>query len=153
LVAEIATGTITQASGEHLATRRVVAKDLAGPVQMALGRDGALYVTEAAGRLTRIDVADGSKRVVAEGLAMPEGVAETPWGSFVVAETAARRLTEIDPASGTRRTVAEGLPIGLEPGPGMPPSYVQTGVAVGEDGTVYVSADRDNAIYRIRPRR
>ena len=153
LVAEIATGTVTQASGAHLANRRIVAKDLAGPVQMVLGRDGGLYVTEAAGRLVRIDLSDGSKRVVAEGLAMPEGVAETPWGSFVVAETAARRLTEIDPASGAKRSVAEGLPIGLEPGPGMPPSYVQTGVAVGEDGTVYVSADRNNAIYKVRPQR
>ncbi len=153
LVAELAAGAITQASGDRLATRRTVAKDLAGPVQMVRGRDGALYVTEAAGRLTRIDLADGSRRVVADGLAMPEGVAETPWGSFVVAETAARRLTEIDPASGARRTVAEGLPIGLEAGPGMPPSYVQTGVAVGDDGTVYVSADRNNAIYRVRPRR
>ncbi len=153
LVAEIAAGTITRASGDHLGERRIVAKDLAGPVQMVLGRDGALYVTEAAGRLTRIDLSNGSQRVVAEGLAMPEGVAETPWGSFIVAETAARRLTEIDPASSAKRTVADQLPIGLEAGPGMPPSYVQTGVAVGGDGTVYFSADRNNAIYKVRPRR
>jgi len=70
-----------------------------------------------------------------------------------VAETAARRLTEIDPANGTRRSVAENLPIGLPAGPGMPPPYVVTGVAVAADGTVYVSADRDNGIYRVRPQR
>jgi glucose/arabinose dehydrogenase len=28
---------------------------------------------------------------------------------------------------------------------------VVTGVAVGRDGTVYMAADRNNAIYRIRP--
>jgi glucose/arabinose dehydrogenase len=79
-------------------------------------------------------------------------VAQTPWGSFIVAESAARRLVEID-ADGKRRVVAENLPIGLAGGPGMPPPYVVTGVAVGRDGSVYMSADGNNAIYRIRPQR
>jgi streptogramin lyase len=153
LYAELATGTITQASGADYKTTKVVATGLAGPVQMTLGRDGALYVTEAAGKLTRIDLASGAKTEVASGLALPEGVAQTPWGTFIVAEAAAGRLTEIDPASGTRRSVAENLPIGLAAGPGMPPPYVVTGVAVAADGTVYFSADKNNAIYRVKPRR
>jgi streptogramin lyase len=152
--AEIATGSVTRASGPKFEDRQVLASGLGGPVQMILGRDGALYVTEAAGKLTRIPLdASAPLRPVAEGLAMPEGVAQTPWGSFIVAETAARRLVEIDPVGGTRRTVADNLPIGLEPGPGMPPPYVPTGVAVGSDGTIYMTADRNNALYRIRPQR
>ena len=153
LYAEIATGTITRASGTDHQTTAVLASGLAGPVQMTLGRDGALYVTEAAGKLTRIDLTSGQKTEIASGLAMPEGVAQTPWGSFIVAETAAARLTEIDPATGARRTVADQLPIGLAPGPGMPPPYVVTGVAVGSDGIVYFSADKNNGIYRVRPLR
>jgi streptogramin lyase len=153
LVAEIATGSISHLSGAEHKDKKLVADGLAGPVQMVLGRDGALYVTEAAGKLTRIDLADGSKRSIAEGLALPEGLAQTPWGSFIVAESAARRLSEIDPATGARRVVAENLPIGLPAGPGMPPPYVVTGVAVAADGTVYFSADRDNGIYRVRPQR
>ena len=153
LYAEIATGSITRASGADYKTTRVVAEGLGGPVQMTLGRDGALYVTEAAGKLTRIDLATGAKTEIASGLAMPEGVAQTPWGSFIVAETAAARLTEIDPATGARRTVAANLPIGMPAGPGMPPPYVVTGVAVGADGTVYFSADKNNAVYKIRPQR
>ena len=95
----------------------MIASGLGGPVQMVLGRDGSLYVTEAAGKLTRIPLdASAPLRAVADGLAMPEGVAQTPWGSFIVAESAARRLVEIDPANGTRRTVAENLPIGLKAG-------------------------------------
>ncbi|MDM0033254.1 hypothetical protein QTI33_14060 [Variovorax sp. J22P271] len=152
--AELATGSVTRASGPKFEDRQVLASGLGGPVQMILGRDGALYVTEAAGKLTRIPLdASAPLRPVAEGLAMPEGVAQTPWGSFIVAETAARRLVEIDPVGGTRRTVADNLPIGLEPGPGMPPPYVPTGVAVGSDGTIYMTADRNNALYRIRPQR
>ena len=153
LYAEIATGTITRASGADYKTTVVVASGLGGPVQMTLGKDGALYVTEAAGKLTRIDLADGKKTEIANGLALPEGVAQTPWGSFIVAETAAARLTEIDPATGAKRSVAEKLPIGLPAGPGMPPPYVPTGVTVGADGSIYFSADKNNAIYRIRPQK
>lgn len=151
--AEIATGEVTRASGADFKERTVIAKGLAGPVQMILGKDGALYVTEAAGNLTRINLADGSKTVVADKLLLPEGVSQTPWGTFIVAEAAARRLVEINVADGSRRIVAENLPIGLEAGPGLPPPNVPTGVAVGTDGVIYMSADRNNAIYKIRPQR
>lgn len=151
IYAEIATGSITRASGPKFAQKSVLASGLNGPVQMIVGQDGALYVTEAAGRLLRLPLdASAPLRAVAEGLALPEGLAQTPWGSFIVAESAARRLVEIAP-DGSRRTVAENLPIGLAPGPGLPPPYVVTGVAVGRDGSIYMAADRNNAIYRIRP--
>jgi streptogramin lyase len=153
LFIEIATGNLSRARGADFKDHKVIASGLAGPVQMTLGRDGAVYVTEAAGKLTRVNLADGVKTTIAEGLALPEGVAQTPWGSFIVAETAAARLTEIDPVAGTRRTVAEGLPIGLPAGPGMPPPFVPTGVAVASDGSIYFSADKNNAIYRIAPQR
>jgi sugar lactone lactonase YvrE len=151
LVAEIATGSITQASGADFKTRKVISSGLGGPVQMTLGRDGDLYVTEAAGNLVRIKLADGSKTVVASGLALPQGVAQTPWGTFIVAEGALARLTEVNPATGKLRTVADKLPIGLSGGPGMPPPYVATGVDVGPDGSIYFSANRNNGVYRIRP--
>ena len=153
LVAEIATGSITQASGADYGTRKVVASGLAGPVQMTMGKDGGLYVTEAAGNLVRVNLADGSKKLVVGGLALPEGVAQTPWGSFVIAEAALGRISEFDPATGKVRVVADKLPIGLSGGPGMPPPYVATGVDVAADGTIYFSANRNNAVYRIRPLR
>ncbi len=153
LVAEIATGSITQASGPNYDTRRVITSGLAGPVQMVLGPDGGLFVSEAAGNIVRITLADGSKTTVASGLALPEGLAFTPWGTLVVAEAAGTRLTEIDLATGQRRSVADKLPIGLSGGPGMPPPYVATGVAVGADGSVYFSANRNNAVYRVKPQR
>jgi glucose/arabinose dehydrogenase len=129
---------------------KVIASVLAGPVQMTLGKNGDVYLTKAAGKLTRINLADGSNTSIAEGLALPEGVAQTPWGTFIVAESAAARLTEID-ANGAKRTVADNLPIGLAPGPGLPPPYVATGVAVDADGTIFFSADKNNAIYKISP--
>ncbi len=153
IYAEIATGSIKRASGDKFADKKVIAQGLAGPVQMILGKDGAVYVTEAAGKLTRVSLSDGAKTTVADGLVLPEGLAQTPWGTFIVAESAAKRLVEINPVDGSRRTVAEQLPIGLAGGPGMPPPYVVTGVAVGENGVIYMSADLNNAIYAIRPQR
>lgn len=152
LVAEMGTGTITRLSGNGFSERAVVVKDLTGPVALAAARDGKLYLTEAAGRLSRINPSDWSRTTVAEGLLLPEGVAEAPGGRLIVAETAAARLTEIDPASGKRRVIADGLPIGFEAAPGMPPSNIPTGVAVDERGNIYFSADRNNAIYRIAAR-
>jgi len=65
-----------------------------------------------------------------------------------VAEGAARRLVEIDATAGTRRTVAEDLPLVPTGSPPYP-----TGLVVAADGTVYMTADANNALYRIRPRR
>ena len=42
---------------------------------------------------------------------------------------------------------------GLSAGPGLPPPYVPTGVDVASDGAIYFSADRNNAVHRIRPAR
>lgn len=152
LVLELGTGSLLRASGDKYAERNVIAKELVGPTQMILGKDGAVYVTEAAGRITRIEPSTGAKAVVVEGLAMPEGLAETPWGTIVVAESQAKRATEIDPKTGAKNVVAENLPIGMPGRAGLPPAYLATGVAVGADGTVYVSSDLNNSILKIKPK-
>lgn len=153
LVLELGSGSIVRASGDKLAQRETIVSGLKLPVQMIRGADGQVYVTELGGRLLRVPATGGTPVVVAEGLAQPEGLAQTPWGSFIVAEVGARRLTEIDPTNGSRRTVADGLPIGAPQVPGQPPAGVPTGVAVAADGSVYLSSDLNNAIYRIRPAR
>jgi sugar lactone lactonase YvrE len=152
LVLELGTGSLVRASGEKFKDRATVAKDLSGPNQMILGKDGAVYVTESSGKITRIELATGVKTQIADNLAMPEGITETPWGTLVVAESQAKRLTEIDPKSGARQVVAENLKIGLPARAGMPPAYLATGVAAAADGTIYVSADLDNSLLRIRPK-
>jgi sugar lactone lactonase YvrE len=151
LALELAAGALTQLSGADLQDKKQVVTGLQGPTQMILGKDGALYITEMAGRLIRVDTSNWSQTTVAEGLAGPEGLAQTPAGKFIVAEAAKRQLTEVDPANGNKRVIATDLPIGFEAGPGLPPPYLTTGVAVAADGTVYFSADQDNGIYKIKP--
>jgi len=151
LVLELATGALTQLSGADLHDKKQVVTGLQGPTQMLVGKDGGLYITELSGRLIRVDTADWSLKTIAQGLSGPEGIAQAPSGKFIVAEAAKRQLTEVDPANGNKRVIASDLPIGFEAGPGLPPPYITTGVAVAADGTVYFSADRDNGIYKIKP--
>jgi sugar lactone lactonase YvrE len=150
LVLELAAGALTQLSGADLHDKKQVVTGLQGPTQMILGKDGGVYITELSGRLIRVDTANWSQKTIAEGLAAPEGLAQAPSGQFIVAESAKRQLTEVDPANGNKRVIAFDLPIGFEAGPGLPPPYLTTGVAVAADGTVYFSADRDNGIYKIK---
>jgi sugar lactone lactonase YvrE len=155
LVLENATNSLIRASGDKHAERTTVVKDLEGPTQMILGADGMLYVTEASGgRLTKINLRDGSKSVVSQDLATPEGLTQTAWGTFLVAETGKQRIVEIDPGNnGERRTVADKLPIGLRSHRAdVAPAYLATGVAVSGDGTVFVSCDVDNSLLRIKPK-
>ena len=149
LVAELGSGSILRASGPELKQREVVVLGLKGPMQMMLGTDGALYFTEAAGTLTRLNLADKSRTTLASDLAVPKAVAQTPWGSLVVLEVAARRLTEIDPATGERRTVAANLPINMYFTPPTPP-VLAPGMAVDAQGNVYFGTDQ-NAVYKVRP--
>lgn len=151
LVLELAAGALTQLSGADLHDKKQVVTGLQGPTQMILGKDGGVYITELSGRLIRVDTADWSQKTIAEGLAAPEGLAQAPSGKLMVAETAKRQLTEVDPSNGNKRVIASNLPIGFEAGPGLPPPYLTTGVAVSADGTVYFSADRNNGIYKIKP--
>ncbi|MFT3815052.1 MAG: hypothetical protein QM740_17020 [Acidovorax sp.] len=151
LVLELGTGSIVRASGDKWAERKTIVSGLKAPVQMVLGRDGQVYITELGGNLLRVPAAGGTPTTVAQGMNQPEGLTETPWGTFIVAEVGAKRLTEINLADGSRRVVADKLPIGAPAEAGGPPANSPTGVAVGGDGSVYFSSDTNNGIYRIRP--
>ncbi|WP_339651820.1 SMP-30/gluconolactonase/LRE family protein [Halopseudomonas pelagia] len=149
VVSELATGSLVHLSGEKLDEKRTLADGLQGPVQMILGNDGQIYLTEAAGFLTRVNPDNGEVKHVTEGLLMPEGLAQMTNGDFVIAETAAQRLIILNAETGERKTLADNLPIGFPAGPGMPPSGIPTGVAVAADGTVYFTSDVNNGLYKI----
>jgi sugar lactone lactonase YvrE len=150
-VAELASANLVKVSADGK-TRSTVVKDLRSPVALAQGPGNLIYVTEiAAGAVSQIDVITGARKVVADGLAGPEGIDVGPDGLLYVAEVGQKRVVAIDPATGTKTVIASNLDIGLAPYPGGPPALVPTGVAVGRTGTVYVSSDIRNALYKLTP--
>jgi glucose/arabinose dehydrogenase len=90
-------------------------------------------------------------RVLASGLAQPEGIASLADGRLAVAETGTGRLLLLDPATGAIEIAARGLPLGIPDIPYAPRGIVPTGVAVAADGTIFVSSDREGSILRLRP--
>lgn len=152
VVSEMGSGKLLRLSGEKLEQQSVLAEGLQGPVQMIRGSDGNIYLTEMAGFLTRVDPASGKLERLVKDMQLPEGLSEAANGQFVIAEGAAKRLLLVDPASGEKTVLASDLPIGLPPGPGMPPTGIPTGVAVAADGSIFFSSDIDNGLYRLTPK-
>jgi sugar lactone lactonase YvrE len=150
-VAELASANLVKVSADGK-TRSTVVKELRSPVALAQGPGNLIYVTEiAAGAVSQIDVVSGARKVVADGLAGPEGIDVGPDGLLYVAEVGQKRVVAIDPVTGTKTVIASNLDIGLATYPGGPPALVPTGVAVGRTGTVYVSSDIRNAMYKLTP--
>jgi sugar lactone lactonase YvrE len=119
-------GTITTVAGTGAAgyggdggpAARAVFDD---PVHVALGPDGALYVSDGSNQRIRRVGADGVIRTVAGGgagwlgdggparrerLALPNAVAVAPDGTFYVAEFEGRRVRRVDGRTGVITTIA-----------------------------------------------
>jgi sugar lactone lactonase YvrE len=151
---EAGTGAISlvEAAATPDAKPKTLVTGLGFPVAMAEAEDGKLYVTESAtGSLTRVDLATGEITRLKDGLASPEGVDVGADGRVYVAEAAAGRLIAYNPADGSVVTIAEGLKTGLPAAEGTLPAYTATGVAVSDDGSIYVASDITNAIYKVTP--
>ncbi len=148
IVAETTRGKLSRITGTAPSEQRAeIVGDLAAPLGLALAGDNAVYVSEmAAGRLSRIDVNSGARRVIAQGLDRPQGIA-TDGSSVLVVEAGKGRLIRVD-STGAIEVLARDLPVGL---PYVP--ITLAGVAVGAAGTFYVTSDVENSIWRLRPKK
>jgi sugar lactone lactonase YvrE len=87
---------------------------------------------------------------VATNLSFPEGLAVDVDGNLLVVETGTGTLSMIDLDTGEVNTLVENLEVGAETIPGMTPNYIFSGVAVSPSGTIYVTGDKTNVLYRIQ---
>ena len=151
IVLEAATGNI-RLVGDGDTPGEVLVSGLKFPVAMVEAADGKVYVTETGGALQDVDLTAKTMKPVLEGLAGPEGVDIGSDGKVYVAEAGAGRVIAYDPKDKSKTVIAEGLKMGLPAAEGTLPAFTTTGVAVSKkDGSVYVSSDLTNAIYRIAP--
>lgn len=152
IVAETGTGQLTAVGADD--TRRVVGPRLESPVGLALAGAARLLVTDAAaGRLVAVDLDSGRSVVVADGLGCPEGVAILPDGRIVIADSARHRVVSIDPSTGVQAEITRNVRFGLAAAGPMPKTGLHNGVAVADDGSIYLPSDTDAALYRLTPAR
>ena len=101
------------------------------------------------GQLLGINLKSGKQSVVPDGLLQPEGFDVAPDGTIVLAEVGKKRIIRIDPNTGAISEVARNLAIGYTAASGSPAVFITTGVGVSDSGAIYVSSDRNTAIYKI----
>jgi sugar lactone lactonase YvrE len=150
VVAELGSGSVMTAKlgGEH--------KTLAGgfmvPAGLAATEDDLWVGDWASGMVYQI-VKDGTPletpEVVVEGLTTPEGMVLDEDGTLLVVESMLGQLTRVDLDSGEMTVVADGLQIGIPAKPEWPPTWFFSSVAIGEDGSIYITGDLGICVYRI----
>ena len=114
--------------------------------------DTELYVASSApGTILQL-AADGAlldePLVIAEGLAVPEGLAVLPDGNLVVVETGSGNVTRIDVATGETTVLAEGISPAYTIAD-FYPAFTPNSVAVAPSGNIYVTSPGDGNVYRI----
>lgn len=156
ILAQIGTSGVVRVNGEDPSQIETLIGDLAVPTGLA-ATDDDLWVADWATGTVWLLIEDGvglSAPVAAvTGLMFPEGIAVTSDGQLIVVETGLDRVVAIDLSSGELVVLAEGLQLSEPSWPGIPvpPSMWFNGVAVDENGVIYVNADLANVIYRILP--
>jgi RHS repeat-associated protein len=170
-------GTITTVAGTGVAGfggdgMPATQAELSGPLGLALGPDGSLYVadtgnnrvrrvgtdgliTTVAGNGTAGLAGDGSQATQAE-LNAPAGVAVGPDGSLYVADTGNNRIRQVGLAGVINTAVGGGTnPDGNVRIPGLLGLPVQltapTAVAVGPDGSLYIADTGGNRLHVVSP--
>ena len=143
IVAEPRAGRLVRVRGDD---RLTLVEGLDQPSALVDAGEDAVYVAESGvGRLLRVSLTDGAVHVVADGFGALRAIALAPGGRMAMLDNLEGRLSLIELATGAKAQVAQGLAVGYLSLP-----YPRSGgVAVGADGSLYVAADVENAIYRI----
>ena len=115
---------------------------------LAADGDGALYVSDTHQGAIRKITPDGNVTTFASGLSDPMGLCWSG-GVLYVAETGANRIVKIE--NGKISLVAGSGQEGLADGPASQAAFAfPQGVAVSQDGTVYVADTGNGAVRRVQ---
>lgn len=138
-----------------------VASGLAQPIDVAFAADGSLLVSESgAGRIVRV-TGSGTDTIV-DGLETPHGILVHE-GKLLIVDVGAKTLVSVDLETKAREIVASNLPVGAPEGvtpkpllgiaPFSGPQGPFAGIAVGPDGTLFISGDAEGSVIALRKQR
>ncbi len=136
----------------HYADDAVIelATGLPAPTGLAV-HEGALYVSDRElGQIllvARDGVALAEPEILISELEAPEGFLVTEAGVLVI-EADAARIVLVE-ATGARRVLAE-IPAGSPAAPGLIPSQIFNGIAMDDDGDLYITGESARVLYRIK---
>jgi hypothetical protein len=132
----------------------VTAATFHGPRGVASDTGGGIFVADSGNQSVRRISADGMVTTVSQGsgdFQLPTGLALTPYGMLVVADSGANVLRVLDPVGGSVTTIAGTAGVA-----GSTDSYHVTslfsnpvGVAVDDLGNLYVADEGNHTIRRI----
>jgi sugar lactone lactonase YvrE len=152
IVAELGTASVVRVNGADPTQRTPLITEMGVPAGLAATAD-ELWVSDfATGQILQLAAGGemlAEPALIATGLVTPEGLAMTADGLLLVVESSLHRLSAVDLETGEIMVIAENLALGLPPWPGMPPLHLLNGLTVDSAGTIYVTGDIDNVIYRI----
>jgi len=145
-------GRVVRVNADNSSNRSILADGLSMPVGLA-ATDNNLWVSDWING-TILQIVKEGKQVtkpiqIAKNLSFPEGLAVDAKGNLLVVETGAGRLSHIDTKKQKVTIVAEGLDLGAQASRDAPPTWIFNGVTMDKSGTIYVTGDVENILYRI----
>lgn len=149
-------GRVLRALGTDVAE---LASGLDTPMGVALDGDGTVFSSECGGGRI-VKCAGGKAETVLDGLGQPQGIAIAN-GKLYAIDVQTKVLLRCNLSGGERETLASGLPVSAPPGvtPKLlggvgdmsGPMVPFCGIAVADDGTVYIAGDAEGSVLAIRP--
>ncbi|MGH7962802.1 MAG: SMP-30/gluconolactonase/LRE family protein [Candidatus Binatia bacterium] len=156
IVAETGEGRLLKVNSKKEMT--VLARGLERPAGVAVKANGVCYVSEAGkGQVVQVN---GGTTPVAEGLQTPQGLALVGDQLFIL-DVGRKELLALSLTTKQCQTVASNLPVGAQPGvtpkplmgiAGLIPGPLSpfAGLAVGNDGTIYIAGDGEGSVLALR---
>ena len=150
-VPEFVSGEVTAIdAGDDEAKRKTVGRMLVGPIGV-VEKDNKLYVAESLGqRITVIDLESGHQDVLLTGLiGRPTAIALDKEGNLLIVDANGKRLLKVNPINGQIWVIAKDLPIYPNISSNWPLIGLPNGLAVTENGAIYIGGNDDGSVWKI----
>jgi hypothetical protein len=146
-VAEAGAGALLQVDTAGQVT--TLAEGLMKPCEVVAARDGSIFVSELGkGCVTKVEKT-GKTSVIIAGLDKPKGLA-LHQNTLLILDRGLKELYGVNLTNGQKQTLAFHLPVGDPPGCSRGPMDFSGGLAVSQDGTIYIAADGEGSVLTLR---